>query len=166
MDISSALTNVGVFAGAFTFGTLLCLPNTLENFIYISALLSSAFVLFTTSLFAAIGVRIILRKNAPDEVPSLLKTGIVVVHIALVGCLLIAGFIVLNLVLININQKVIGVIGIILLFLNAVWIVCIWYIESTGGLEDIMRDQALNHQEDANEHEKSISSPVVHIRTI
>jgi hypothetical protein len=121
-------------------------------------------------LFTAIGVRIILRKNAPDEAPSVLKTAIVVGHIALVSCMLIAGFIVLNLVLISIDQKAMGITGIILLFLNAVWIFGIWYVEGTGRLEDALRDHVLSYPEtegDASEHDgKSISNPVVRIHSI
>src|SRR6202035_1004459 len=122
VNIASSLTNVGVFAGAFTFGTLLNLSNTLENFDLVSRYLSIAFLLFATSLFLAISIQILLRRDEPSQAPSQRKMKLFVFHIALVSGLLVAGFIVLDLVLMEIGQKAVGVTGIVLLCLIAAWI--------------------------------------------
>jgi uncharacterized protein YacL len=59
-----------------------------------------------------------------------------VFHIGLVSGLLIAGFVVLNLVLMEIGQNAVGIIGIVLLCLIAAWIGIVWYAESAEMLED------------------------------
>jgi L-asparagine transporter-like permease len=136
VNIASSLTNVGVFAGAFTFGTLLNLSNTLENFDLVSQYLSIAFLLFATSLFLAISIQILLRRDEPSQAPPQRKMKLFVFHISLVSGLLVAGFIVLDLVLMEIGQKAVGVTGIVLLCLIAAWIGVVWYAESTEMLED------------------------------
>jgi uncharacterized membrane protein YfcA len=132
---------VGVFAGAFTFGTLLQLSNSIENYDYISRLLSIAFVLFATSLFLAIAIQILLRRDVSTQPPSQRKAKLFVFHIGLVSGLLIAGFVVLNLVLMKIGQNAVGVTGIVLLCLIAAWIGVVWYAESSEMLEDKTADK-------------------------
>jgi hypothetical protein len=111
--IAASLTNVGVFAGAFTFGTLLQISNSSENYDYINRLLSIAFILFATSLFLAIAIQILLRRDVSTQPPSQRDAKLFVFHIGLVSGLLIAGFVVLNLVLMEIGQNAVGVTGIV-----------------------------------------------------
>lgn len=127
---------MGVFAGAFTFGTLFSLPNTLDNFTSIQTLLAVAFILFSTSLFTAIGVAIVLKREEQDGPPSITKAKIVVAHLAIVSAFLFAGFVVLNVVLIKINQKKAGIAGITLLCAVALSIFILWFLDVTDKLED------------------------------
>jgi hypothetical protein len=92
--------------------------------------------LFATSLFLAIAIQILLRRDVPSRPPSQRKAKLFVVHIALVSGLLVAGFIVLDLVLMQIGQSAVGIIGIVFLCLIAGWIGIVWYAESTEMLED------------------------------
>lgn len=139
--IAASLTNVGVFAGAFTFGTLLQLSNTISNYEYISRLLSVAFLLFATSLFLAIAIQILLHRDVSTLPPSQRKARLFVFHVGLVSGLHIAGFVVLNVVLMEIGQNAVGVIGIVLLCLIAAWIGIVWYAESTEMFEDRHSDK-------------------------
>jgi hypothetical protein len=136
ISLTTSLTTVGVFAGAFTFGTLFALPDTLKNFNSIQTLLAVAFILFSTSLFTAIGVPIVLKREQEDGPPSYTKAKIVVAHLALVSGLLFAGFVVLNVVLIEIGQKRVGIAGITLLCAVATAIFVLWFLDVTDKLED------------------------------
>jgi hypothetical protein len=134
-----SLTNVGVFAGAFTFGTLLSLSNTLENFDYISDLLSVAFLLFGTSLFVAIGIQYLLRRNDPTMPLTPRMRKICKTQTILIVALIITGFTMLDIVLINIGKKTVGIAGIILLYLIPLWYVIVSYGEKTGILHHVPR---------------------------
>jgi hypothetical protein len=122
---------VGVFAGAFTFGTLLNIPRdgSFENFKEVTEFLAIAFLLFATSLFLAISIPLLLRPEIPNEMPSPTTKRLVVIHIVLISALQLAGFICLDLVLINIGQNILGILGIVLLCMTASWLVFIWYLE-------------------------------------
>lgn len=124
---------MGVFAGAFSFGTVITLPSTVDNFEYISRLLSAAFLLFATGLFLAIGIQYILRHNDPSTSPSPRRARICVIHTTAIIGLLIGGFILLDLVLISIGQKAIGIVGITLLGIIPVWYFGISMIEVESG---------------------------------
>jgi hypothetical protein len=123
------MANVAVFAGALTFGTLLSLPDTLAKSNYISLLLSIAFVLFVCSLFASIGIRYLLRGVFDDDQPHIGIEIACMFHIALIILLLLAGFALLNVVLINIGQKAVGIVGNALLCLVPVWFFVVTYVE-------------------------------------
>ena len=140
LNLASSLTSVGIFAGALTLGTLLTLPDTIENLDAVSTLLSVAFVLFTISVSAVLGIWIVLRRDVPDQTPSLRKTRMVVAHIIVVSSLLVAGFIVLFVVLLEIGQQVIGAVGITTLGILAAWMCVLWYLEVNGKLEDELRE--------------------------
>ena len=47
-----------------------------------------------------------------------------------------AGFTVLDFVLMYMGQRSIYFVGVLLLRIVAAWIICIWYAENTGRLED------------------------------
>jgi hypothetical protein len=126
-----SLTNVAVFAGSFAFGTLLLLPDTLDDFDYIGDLLSIAFLLFASSIFIAISVQYLrLRRYIDSESLLPVMSVICQVHTVLIIAFLMAGFIVLNIVLITLKRKVVGIIGIIILGVVPV----VRYAESTGVL--------------------------------
>ena len=125
---------MAVFAGAFTFGTILALPNSLEKFDLISDLLSVAFLLFATCLFFAIGIHHLLRRYDPTE-PLLPRTRLLCkIHTTILTVLLVAGFTLLYLVLFNIGKKIVSIVGIVLLYLMPVWRLAIEYAERTGKL--------------------------------
>ena len=128
---------MGVFAGAFTFGTLLSLPNTLDKFDYISDLLSVAFLLFATSLFVAIGVQYLLRRDDPTTALTPRMRKICKAHTAIIVSLIMAGFTILDIVLINIGKKAVGIVGIVLLYLIPAWYFCVSYAEKTGMMHHV-----------------------------
>jgi len=127
--------NIAIFAGGFTFGTLLILPNTIDNFDYIRRLLSFAFIMFASSLFAAIALQYLLREyNPASEAPCGVMSIICQAHTYATIVLIIVGVLILNIVLLAVGQKPAGIIGIILLSLIPVWYGCIWYLESRDRL--------------------------------
>jgi len=112
------------------------LPTTTENFDYISALLSVAFLLFAGSLFIAIGIQYILRQDDPASLPSRAKSKVCIVHTYVVMALLVVGFVLLNVVLMNIGQKVVGIAGIALLGVIPCWYICVTFYETVGMFDD------------------------------
>ena len=144
VQIAVSLANVGVFAGAFSFATVFAIPSTIDNFEYITRLLCAAFLLFATSLFIAIGIQYILRYETPSQPPRPHQARICIVHTLLIIGLLIGGFICLNLVLISIGQKAIGITGIILLGLIPIWYFGITWIEFHSGTIPSSRHQTVN----------------------
>jgi len=137
---------VAVFAGAFTFGTILALPNSLEKFDLISDLLSIAFLLFATSLFFAIGIQHLLRRYDPMK-PLLPRTRLLCkIHATLLTLLLVAGFTLLYLVLFNIGKKIVAIVGIVLLYLMPVWRLAIEYAERTGKLMSAIEHEVIIEQ--------------------
>jgi hypothetical protein len=92
-----------------------------------------AFLLFATSLFLAIGVQYILRYVDVSKPPLPHQAKICIAHTLVIIGLLIGAFILLNLVLISIGQKVIGIAGIILLGIIPVWYFGISWIEILSG---------------------------------
>lgn len=129
-----SLTNVAVFAGSFAFGTLLVLPDTLDEFDYIGDLLSVAFLLFASSIFLSIGVQYLLRRYIDSESLLPVMSAICQVHTVLILASLTAGFVVLNIVLITVKRKVAGIIGIVMLGVVPLWFLAVRYAESTGVL--------------------------------
>ena len=123
-----------MFAGSFAFGTLLVLPNTTTNFDLVSDLLAIAFVLFASSILCAIAVQYLLRRHMPSE--ALLPSVSIICqgHIVLMILLISAGFVVLNLVLINIGRKAVGVTGIATVGVVPIWFVCERTAEALGTL--------------------------------
>ena len=137
---------MAVFAGAFTFGTILALPNSLEKFDLISDLLSVAFLLFATSLFCAIGIQHLLRRYDPMK-PLLPRTRLLCkIHATLLTLLLVAGFTLLYLVLFNIGKKIVAIVGIVLLYLMPVWRLAIEYAERTGKLMSAIEHEVIIEQ--------------------
>jgi len=125
---------VAVFAGGFTFGTLISLPTTLDNFDYISTLLSFAFILFSTSLFLAIFIQYLLRRHHADELLLYNMWLASQIHTALVIVLLMSGFVLLDIILINIGHKAAGTVGLALLPMIPIWYFAVSYAERTGRL--------------------------------
>lgn len=136
---------MSLFAGAFTFGSLVTLPRdggsfTTDQIPAIAKLLSASFVCFSTALLLTVALQIILRRESPDAILISQKRCLVSVHFGLIGSLVIAGFIVLNCILIVIGQWGIGSGGIVLLGLCAVWIIAYWVAERKGGYFPTARD--------------------------
>jgi len=134
IDISRSLANVGVFAGGFTFGTLFTLSPTRDNYDYLGNLLAIAFLLFATGLFLSIGIQHLLRHDDPDQPPSARKRLICKLHTYVICALIMGGFTVLNIILMNIGRKAHGIAGIVLLGLIPAWYVLVSYAEETGNL--------------------------------
>ena len=134
IDISRSLANVGVFAGGFSFGTLLSLSPTRENYDYLGNLLAIAFLLFATGLFLAIGIQHLLRNDDPEQPPSARKRLLCQVHTYLICLLIMGGFVVLNVILMNIGKRVYGIAGIVLVSLIPIWYILVSFAEKTGDL--------------------------------
>jgi len=118
---------VCLFAGAFTFGTLLSLPGDggayrPDQVSAIANLLSVAFVCFSTGLFLTVALQLVLRREGIDRVLYGRKRLLVAIHFALIGILAVTGFIILNGILITIGQLAAGIAGIVLLVMCAAWI--------------------------------------------
>lgn len=136
LDIASSLTTVAVFAGAVSFGTLVTLPLGLPNTQYISKLLAIASYLFTSCLFAAIGIAYLLRHDERDRPLSPTKRLLCQMHVWLVILLLVAGFVVINVVMMNFGQKSVGIAGIASLAgIVPCWFLGLQYLEKTGLLD-------------------------------
>lgn len=108
----------------------------MDNFKTISRLLTAAFLLFAGSLFTSIGIQYILRQEKPKAFPSYRKSKLCIIHTWFVIALLIAGFVLLNIVLMNVGQRALGIVGITLLGVIPVWYYCITLMENAGHLED------------------------------
>jgi len=126
-----------------SFGTVLTLPSTLDNFEYITKLLSAAF-LFATSLFVAIGIQYTLRYETLSQAPRPHQARICILHMLLIIGLLIGGFICLNLVFISIGQKANGVMGIMLLEIILIWYFGITWIEFQSKTIPSTRHQSMD----------------------
>lgn len=126
---------VATFAGGFTYGNVISLqtsPSTChaEEFDDIRTLLSVAFILFTASLFVTIVIPIILRGYDPNvRLPGAVdrwtppRFGVVLlwephfwvqVIFFCSAVLLVAGFVLLHIVLIDSGQTAVGGVGIAL----------------------------------------------------
>ena len=134
LNVVGSLTTVSLFAGSFTFGTLLTLPKDGGSFEpqqlpTITKLLAYAFMLFATALFLTVSLQMVLRKYPPDSVLHGVKRILVPFHIALISTLVMGGFILLDSVLIVIGQREAGIAGIVLLTLCAISIIAYWVID-------------------------------------
>lgn len=135
LDIVANLSIVAVFGAAIAFGTLVTLPIGTPNAHRISQLLALASYLFTACLFATIGISYLLRNDERDKPLPLPKELLCQMHIWLIISLVLAGFLVVNVVMINFGQKAIGITGIIsLVVLVPVWFVVLMYLEKSGKL--------------------------------
>lgn len=142
LNVVGSLTNVSVFAGAFTFGTLLTLPKDGGSFdpqqiSLISQLLSNAFILFATALFLTVSLQMILRRQAPDSVLVGAKRVLVPLHFALISLSVAGGFSLLDSILIVIGQQGAGIAGLLLLIICQIWIAGFWAIEQYYGLAGV-----------------------------
>jgi hypothetical protein len=136
LDSANTLMTVSVFAGAISFGTLVTLPLGLPNAQYISKLLAIASYLFTCCLFAAIGIAYMLRFDERHRPLSPTKRMLCQMHVWLVIFLLVAGFVVINVVMMNFGQKSVGIVGIASLAgVIPIWFVGLGYLEKTGLLD-------------------------------
>jgi hypothetical protein len=136
LDLANTLTTVAVFAGAISFGTLVTLPIGIDNADYIGLLLAVASYLFTSCLFAAVAIAYLLRHDDRNRPLSKLKRGLCQIHIWLVILLCVAGFIVLNVVIMNFGQRAVGIAGIASLSgLVPVWFISVHMMERTGKLD-------------------------------
>jgi hypothetical protein len=113
---------VATFAGGFTYGNVITLqtnPTTChtEESDDISILLSVAFILFIMSLFVTLIIQIILRAYDPSAtMPNARAHNWVQLLFLVSATLLLAGFILLDVVLIGRGQgqEVVGAVGIAL----------------------------------------------------
>lgn len=135
LDLANTLTTVAVFAGAISFGTLVTLPIGIDNAEYISLLLAVAAYLFTACLFAAVAIAYLLRHDERNLPLSNMKRMLCQMHIWLVILLCVAGFIVLNVVIMNFGQRAVGIAGIASLSAFPVWFASVHLMERTGKLD-------------------------------
>ena len=145
LNVLSSLATVSLFAGAFTFGTLLSLPNDGGAFEpqqvpAIASLLSLAFVVFAGSLFLTVALQIILRREPLQAILYGQKRLLVPIHFGLISALIMTGFCALNGVLIVTGKRAAGITGIVFLILCAVWIVVYWVLERYCGCFPTTRD--------------------------
>lgn len=127
------MTNVATFAGGFTFGTLFAVPTSFNNYDYITNLLSGAFILFAASLFIGIGVHWLLRRFESSDDLSKARLIVCYIHTFSIVVLLIAGFVVLDAVLIAIGHRIAGIFGLGLLILIPFWFIGIYLFEKWLG---------------------------------
>jgi hypothetical protein len=85
--------------------------------------------IFTASIFVAMGIPYILRKDRHEESPPRYKVSLYELHVWTRIGLLIAGFVVLNVLLINIGQAQVTIAGIPLLEMISLWYVSLVYFE-------------------------------------
>lgn len=136
IDIGNSLMTVAVFAGAISFGALITLPIDAFNGPYVRKLLAIAANIFTISMFVAMGIPYILRKETLRKAQlPFYKSLLCQIHVWLVVGLLMAGFMVLNILLINIEEKQIGYVGITLLGLIPLWYLSLSFLEINGVLD-------------------------------
>ena len=136
LDLANTLTTVAVFAGAISFGTLVTLPIGLPNAAYIGQLLAIASYLFTSCLFAAVGIAYLLRHDERHLPLSKMKRTLCQIHVWLVILLCIAGFIVLNIVVMNFGQRAVGIAGTVSLSaFIPFWFISVHMMERTGKLD-------------------------------
>jgi hypothetical protein len=130
LGIANSLAIVSTFAGGFTYSNVItmrtnpstCCANEFNN---ISTILSITFLLFSVSLFSTIIIQLILRVHEPDKrLPAIENAngGIlprwkqphfwVQTFMYTSSTLLIAGFILLDVVLLDNGQTVVGAVGI------------------------------------------------------
>jgi len=136
LDLANTLTTVAVFAGAISFGTLVTLPIGIPNSDYLGLLLGIGSYLFTACLFAAIAIAYLLRHDERNKPLSPTKRLLCQLHIWLVILLLLAGFVVLNVVVMNFGQRSVGLAGIVSLsVIVPVWFMSVHFMERTGKLD-------------------------------
>lgn len=133
---------MAVFAGGFTFGTIISLDTGLANFAYISDLLSYAFILFASALFVGISIQYLLRRHRADELLLFNMWLLSQIHTILVVLFLMAGFIILDVILINLGDKGAGILGLALLPLIPIYYAALSYAEKTGRLPRVASDDA------------------------
>ena len=137
IDIANSLMTAAVFATAISFGALVTLPSNTINGPFISTLLAVAASVFTIYMFVAMGIPYILRKESNrNQKLQFHKSVLCQIHIWAVVALLMVGFVVLNVLLINFEQKGVGYAGIAMLGLIPVWYIAISFLEVTGFLND------------------------------
>jgi hypothetical protein len=133
LDIAANLSIVAVFGAAISFGTLVTLPIGTSNAHYISKLLALASYLFTACLFATIGIAYLLRNDEREKPLPKAKDRYCQLHVWLVILLVLAGFIVINIVMINFGQRGVGIAGIVSLTVAVpTWFLVLMYLENTG----------------------------------
>jgi hypothetical protein len=136
IDIASNLSIVAVFGAAISFGTLVTLPIGTPNSQNISKLLALASYLFTACLFATIGIAYLLRNDERDKPLPVAKERYCQMHVWLVILLVLAGFIVVNVVMMNFGERAIGIAGIVSLGVAVpTWFLVLMYLENTGKLD-------------------------------
>jgi hypothetical protein len=132
---------VAVFAGAISFGALVTLPQNTPNPEYSARLLAVAANLFTCCMFVAMGIPYILRKEPRDEWPPRRKALLCQIHVWAVIGLLMAGFAVLNVLIIQFGQMSVCIAGNCLLALIPFWFIGLRYGEKTEWLGLEIRPQ-------------------------
>jgi len=122
---------VAVFAGAISFGALVTLPPGTPNVNYSAKLLAVAANIFTCCMFVAMAIPYILRKEPRDSWPPPRKAMLCQIHVWTVIGLLIAGFVVLNILVIQFGQLSVCIAGISLLGVIPFWFAGFLYGERT-----------------------------------
>jgi len=134
--IVTALAGLGTFAGAFTFGTLLTLPNTdfpfPDQLDSIRTYLAFAFVMFSSSIFISIAVLMLLRTESDDSPLRLIKWAVMRIQMMLQGAFLYFGFLLLNVVLVQFGQPAAGGVGVGIMVTCFLWIVGTWVLDDKG----------------------------------
>jgi archaellum biogenesis protein FlaJ (TadC family) len=145
--MGSSLMTVSVFAAAISFGALLTIPTDAKNGARVSTLLAIASNLFTISVFVSMGIPYILRKDPRHHPLPHSKSILCQIHVWTVVGSLVAGFIMMNVVLINFDQERVGYAGIGLLSFIPFWYIGLTFMERRGALdhnspEDVSSEQA------------------------
>lgn len=134
-NTSSSLINVSVFAAGSVLGMIGgLLAAESPDFDEVIDLLCGSAACFIASLFLAIGVQIILRKDDPDVRPTGVKAILVTVHLFVSLGGILGGFLFVCVAMMKFGRTIVGAIGLSLLSLIPLWVVALFYIEWKHGL--------------------------------
>lgn len=132
---------VSVFAGAISFGALVTLPQNTPNPFLAAKLLAVAANIFTCCMFIAMAIPYVLRKEPRDAWPSPRKAMLCQIHVYTVIILLVAGFVVMNVLIIQFGQSSVCIAGISLLGVIPFWFVGLQVAERTEWFGKEIRPQ-------------------------
>jgi len=127
---------VDVFARAICMGSLATFPPGYQSAAYIYHLLAIASLLFVASLFFAFGILYLMRNEVRDRAPSRRRrlTGTLQYFVAFM--LMLAGFVVPNVIIIAIGEPLVGYFGIALIGSVPFWVIFMAQDDRSGWLED------------------------------
>jgi amino acid transporter len=93
-----------------------------------------AVAFFIASLFVAIAVQIVLRRDDPEERPVGIKAIIVTVHLFISLGGIVGGFMVVCIAMMKFGRTTVGAIGLGLLGLIPLWVIVLFWVEWKHGL--------------------------------